>query len=161
MAVNPEKPHKFEPRDRGSPLACRWCGAAIDNWIHTKGRGIADIVPMERRGQALIEMALVTPILLLMITGVFAIGWLLLDVSQVNHAAQEAAVAGAMNPGDSCGVAIVTANAIYPNPLDSAECDIQGQYITVTISHLLPLNRISPIWGDLFNVTATARAVLR
>ena len=112
-------------------------------------------------GQALVEMALITPILLLLITGVFAVGLIMLDLSRLTHAAQEAAVAGATNPGDSCGVAVVTARQIYDGDLSITDCAVQGQYIDVTVGRSLELNRISPIWSAPVLMTATARAVLR
>ena len=112
-------------------------------------------------GQALVEMALVTPILLLLVTGVVAVGWLMLDLNLLNHAAQEAAVAGAMNSGDSCGVALETARKVYPYTLSSSQCSVQGQYVEVTVRHTLPLNQLTPIWPSPLSLSATAKAVLR
>ncbi len=32
--VNPDYPHRFEPRQHGNPVACRWCGATKGDDIH-------------------------------------------------------------------------------------------------------------------------------
>lgn len=109
------------------------------------------------KGQALVEMALVTPILLFILLGGLALGIMLLERMELTHAAQEGAVAGAMNPGDSCGRALAVAKQIHA--AHEASCAVQGQYIEVSLSRDLPL--IVPFFANSVSISVTERAVLR
>lgn len=142
-------PHVFEPRKHGAKGVCRWCGAPWDDPIHTNRRK-RRILP----GQALVEFALVTPILLLMILGLVGVGLLVTDRTLLIHAAQEAAVAGAMDEAQACVVAEATAEEIYPGILTTADCAVRGTYIEVTVGHDIA-------WPIQFDVTVTATAVRR
>jgi hypothetical protein len=99
-------------------------------------------------------MALVTPILLALLLGIAWVGMAQLMAYQLTHAAAEGAIAGAANPGDSCGVAVVDARKVYGLSLDSVACSLTSQLIEVTVSDTLSF----PI---PFQITRTERAVLR
>lgn len=104
----------------------------------------------------MVEMALILPLLLLLLLGVFAVGEFERRGLSLTHAAIEGAVAGAENPGDSCGLALETARKVYGSTPDTADCAVQGQMIEVTLSD--PLNLPPPFdW----RATTTQRAVLR
>jgi hypothetical protein len=149
--VNKELPHPFQSRKHGSKLACQWCGATEGDPIHPK-------LPKPRRGQALVEMALATPILLLLLLGILWLGMLMTWNLRLEHAAIEGAVAGASNPGDSCGVAIVAARKVYGLPLDEEVCAVQGGFLTLILTDTLTFP--TP-WGTEWRLSSTQQAVLR
>jgi Flp pilus assembly protein TadG len=65
-----------------------------------------------KKGQAMIEMALVLPILLLLLLGLVAIGQLLLANYTVNQAARAAAHQAALSGGDSAVAELAAAQVI-------------------------------------------------
>jgi hypothetical protein len=157
VIVDPSQPHRFRVRDHGSRLACQYCGAQEQDPIHTK------LLPPPkpsrwRRGQALVETALVLPILLTLFLGILWVGYLGVMRLQLIHAATEGATAGAMNPGNSCGFAIESARKIYGLPLDEATCTEQGQMLELSIADSLTFP--TP-WGTDWRLSTTQRAVLR
>ena len=101
------------------------------------------------RGQALVEMALITPILLLLVLGVFQVGLAMLTQMELQHAAQQAATTGA------CDVAVDTVPLIYGSVPDSVECTEPDGIIRITVTDAAPI--IGP-WG-VWNIEATGRAV--
>lgn len=104
----------------------------------------------------MVEFALILPLLLLLILGVFAVGVFEIRSIQLTHAAIEGATAGAGNPGHSCGLAIETARKVYGSAPDDSSCDVRGQMIEVTLSDHINL----PPPFD-WQATTTQRAVLR
>ena len=140
-----ETPHPFVPRAKGSKLACKECGAPAEDPIHRV-----------RRGQVIVEMALILPIFLVLILGFFWVGEVERRRLELTHAAQQGAIAGAGNPGDSCGVGQVAAATVYGHSLDVV-CDAQGGYLTLTVSDTL---RLPTLWGSEWRLSATQRAVL-
>jgi Flp pilus assembly protein TadG len=111
----------------------------------------------EHAGQAVVEMALVTPILLLLIVGVFQVGLALLTSLQLTHAATQGATAGANDPAvpQRCDTAIATAETIYAGSIDDAQCSQPGNVVVLTLTDAAPM--VSP-FGP-WTVGATARAV--
>jgi Flp pilus assembly protein TadG len=107
-------------------------------------------------GQAIVEMALVTPILLLLIVGVFQVGLALLTSLQLTHAAQQGATAGANDPAvpQRCDTATTTAETVYGGALDDAQCVQPGNVVTLTITDTVPM--VSPFGPWTMNVTARA-----
>ncbi len=101
------------------------------------------------KGQVLVEFAAVTPILLLLILGVFQVGLALLTSLELQHAAQQAAIAG------DCPTALETVSLIYGSIPDDAECAESGGILRVTVTDAAPI--IGP-WG-VWNIEAIGRAV--
>lgn len=95
----------------------------------------------EPRGQALVEFALVLPLLLLLVIGAIWFSLLMLQTSRMDHAAREGAVAGATAEEgiDRCDRAIEASTAVLEAPGVSRECVIDGELVTVTLSGSLPV----------------------
>jgi hypothetical protein len=154
---DPHQPHPFQPRKHGSQLACGYgrggerCGASANDPIHLKPKS-------KHKGQAMIEMALMLPILLVLILGIVWVGMAQLMSLRLAHAAAEGAIAGASNSGDSCGVAISRANQVYGLPLDEATCQLTGQLLEVQLRDTL---HFWTPWTATFGLTRIERAVLR
>lgn len=108
------------------------------------------------KGQALVEFAIVTPVMLLIILGGVSVGLLLLNRTELQHAAQEAAVSGAMEGG--CAGALGVVPQILGYEPDEKSCDETGQIVEVTLTN--EVSRISPLpLPD--SITVSARAMLR
>jgi hypothetical protein len=158
---DPRLPHLFVPRQHGSRLACDYgrgtdrCGAAEDDPIHN---GWKSKSRPPRKGQALVEMAMMMPILLVLILGIAWVGMAQLMALRLAHAAAEGAIAGAVNPGDSCGEAVARARQVYALPLDDATCDVTGQVIEVRLTDTL---HFWTPWAATFTLDRAERAVLR
>ncbi len=103
------------------------------------------------------EMALITPILLLLVLGVFQVGLAMLTQLELTHAAQQAAALGASEPvvADRCPTALETVPKIYGSVPDDAKCVEPGGILRVTVTDGAPI--IGP-WG-VWNIEAIGRAV--
>jgi predicted metal-binding membrane protein len=108
------------------------------------------------RGQALVELALVTPILLLLIIGSLALGALVLQRIQMQHAANETAVAVAQHPS-GCSVAGARVGQLLGFAPSSVACSSGGQMITVSLAHAFPV--IAPLVPTYVEVSG--RAIIR
>jgi Flp pilus assembly protein TadG len=80
------------------------------------------------RGQAIVELALVMPLLLFVVLGGIWIGLLLVDRMELQHAAQEGAVMGvtASASADPCTTALGAAETVLGRPAAYATCSIDG-----------------------------------
>jgi hypothetical protein len=87
------------------------------------------------RGQALIEFALVLPILLMLIVGGAGVGLLILNRMILQQAANELAIEASAT---DCSAAMNRTDEVLGYQPDSAACDEQGQLFTVTLSHSWP-----------------------
>jgi Flp pilus assembly protein TadG len=105
------------------------------------------------------EFALILPILLVLELAVLFIGLAILDAQRLTFAAQQGAQAGADNPADSCGKALEVAAKVYDQRLTTEDCDVQGQYITVELTHQMALT--IPFAPPFITISAHAEAVLR
>ena len=109
------------------------------------------------RGQALVEFAIITPILLMLILGGAGVGLLLLNRMELQHAAQEAATSGAIAGG--CSGALGVVPRILGSEPDDKACEEVGQIVEVTLSRrsatIVPLVPLPEF------VTVTARALVR
>lgn len=112
------------------------------------------------RGQALIEFALVAPLLLFLILGGLQLGFLFIGRMQLEHAATEAAIAGASEPSQRhrCDVAKATVPLVLGHKPDSVTCKATGKLVTVGASEHVAL--VSPL-GIGNGIDVTARAVVR
>jgi Flp pilus assembly protein TadG len=104
----------------------------------------------------MVEFALVTPILLLMILGLFQMGLGLLANMQLVHAANQGVIAGANHPAipQRCDTAITTAETVYGGELDDAQCVQPGNVVTLTLTDTVPM--VSPFGPWTLDVTARA-----
>jgi Flp pilus assembly protein TadG len=86
-------------------------------------------------GQAMVEFALILPLLLLLIVGSIWTSLYLQSSSRLQHAAQEGAVAGASaeEGTDRCERAIEATEAVLAADVDR-ECIVDGELVTVTLS---------------------------
>ncbi|HXS47577.1 MAG TPA: TadE family protein [Solirubrobacterales bacterium] len=110
-----------------------------------------------RRGQALLELALVTPLILLIMLGGIGVGLLVLTRIELQHAAQEAAIAGASNGGCASALGIVPQVLGYAP--DDKECSEAGQLVEVTLSESVA--EIAPMIPLPRTITVVGRAVVR
>lgn len=97
---------------------------------------------MGSRGQALVEFALVLPLLLFLVLGSMQVGVALMVRAELAHAAREGAIAGASAPAKSgrCGIALAGMAKVYGRRIQDTACDLAGgKSITVKAGLDLPL----------------------
>jgi Flp pilus assembly protein TadG len=102
-----------------------------------------------------VEMALITPILLMLVLGTFQVGLAVLTATRLQHAAQQGATAGANESAvpQRCSTAESTAALVYDGPLRT-QCSQPGNVVTLNVSDTVPL--VSPFGPWTFSVTARA-----
>jgi len=106
-----------------------------------------------------VELALAMPILLLLVLGIWWEGTYFAWKAELRDSVAEGAVAGALIPGDSCGVAKETARKLYAGSgFDTIDCEVQGQKLTLTATDTLIFN--TP-WGQRWGLASTQQATLR
>jgi Flp pilus assembly protein TadG len=107
-------------------------------------------------GQAVVEFALILPILLVLILGTIQVGLALTVRMQVVYAAQQGAVTGANDPAvpQRCDTAITTAQTVYIGDLDDAQCTQPGNVVTLVLSDTVPM--VSPFGPWVVRVSAKA-----
>jgi Flp pilus assembly protein TadG len=108
------------------------------------------------RGQAVVEMAIITPLLLLFVLGTFQVGLAVLTATRLQHAAQQGAAAGAGDPAppQRCPTAESVAAAVYDDELDAISCSHDGSLLELILTDAVPM--VSP-FGP-FSYSASARA---
>lgn len=113
------------------------------------------------RGQALVEFALVLPLLLFIILGGMSLGFVFLDRMRLEHATMEAAIAGASDPSPPrrCEVAEQTVAVIYGLAPDTFRCTGIGDRLQIDTSHNLPL--LIPFAGDVLTIAVSESAMVR
>jgi Flp pilus assembly protein TadG len=114
------------------------------------------------RGQALVEFALVVPIFVLLLVGLFDIGRAVWNYNTVANAAREAARVAVVNQDQTvireaaktAGVSLSLEDAdITLNPCTDQECPYS---VTVTYDY----EPVTPLIGSLINLTLTSTAVM-
>jgi Flp pilus assembly protein TadG len=92
-----------------------------------------------------------------LILGTFQVGLLVLVQTQLTHAAQQGAVAGANEPAipQRCDRAIATAVTVYGRTPADARCAQPGNVVTLSLLDAVPT--VSPF--GRWTVDVTARAV--
>ncbi len=111
----------------------------------------------KEKGQSLVEMALILPLLLLLLMGVIDVGRALYAYTVVNDAAAEGIIYGTMFPTDRDAIitraresadGYVTLDAatidVQPNPINP----VPGSLITVTVVY--DIQMITPIMDAMF-----------
>jgi uncharacterized membrane protein len=111
------------------------------------------------RGQALVEAALVLPILLFVFLGGITIGLLVLDRYELQHAATEGAIAGASAPSQRCAEARAIARRVLGRRPGSASCEVRGGVLELQLTESLPI--FIPVLQNPFPIRVSARAAIR
>ena len=119
--------------------------------------------PGHQRGQALVEAALVVPLLLLLFMGTVEIGRALFAYVSLEEAVQEGASYAARVPSDTAGIrARVLTSSDHPEvagaTVADAVCDDVLQTISVSAAYPLPL--ITPVGRALFGGSIALRATV-
>jgi len=120
-----------------------------------------------RRGQAMVEMALALPVLILLLLATMEFGRVLHGLLVVTQAAREGARSMAVNEGSATAISRIQAAA---PTLDPAQITItiepltpaRGQPVTVTVVH--PVQIITPLISEIFPENpfpVTGTAVMR
>lgn len=110
----------------------------------------------DKKGQALVEMALILPILLLFIFGITEFGRVFATDLVLNHAAREGARAASVGSSDSDVLLIVKNRALVLsldssklivsiNPLEGSRC--RGDAVTVKIKY--PVKIYAPVISNI------------
>ncbi len=123
-----------------------------------------------QRGQSIVEVALVLPLLALLLTGLLDFGRAFFVSVALNDAAAEGAVYAAARPTDTDGITARARGSLEGTPLiNPAQVQVSvtcaggncsavtgGSAITVTTTY--PFTFITPIIGNMFGGTLTLRA---
>jgi Flp pilus assembly protein TadG len=119
-----------------------------------------------KRGQAIVEMAIIVPILVLLLAAIFDIGRVMHDALTITYAAREGARAAAVGKDDANILARIYAASPSIDPSTMAVDIVPAtqaarqpdQQVTVTINHDVTITTplISAIVPNPFPLTATA-----
>ena len=120
-----------------------------------------------RRGQAMVEMALALPVLILLLLATMEFGRVLHDLLVVTQAAREGARSMAVNEGSTTAVFRIRAAAPSIDPSEMTisiypPTPARGQPVTVTVVH--PVQIMTPLVSELFPENpfpVTGTAVMR
>ena len=114
-----------------------------------------------RRGQALVEFALILPLLLFVILGGIQVGLAMTVRYELVVAAAEGADTGALDrtPETRCSTALAATAAVYGHPLASSDCRLPTGLVEVTAAVDLPL--VFPLFGASWHISVTQRAEIR
>jgi hypothetical protein len=124
-----------DPPEESGParIACPDCLLGFPTFADLEGHAC------HPRGQALVEMALILPVMLLLIVGVIWTSLYLLQASRFDHLARESATAGAYDGSNACSNAEDAFSALSAPPSASFACSVDGEVVTVTVSGNLPI----------------------
>lgn len=132
---------------------------------HPAGAGIMRLLHLgarRARGQTLVEFALVVPIFLLIVLGLFDVGRAVFNYNTVANAAREGARVAIVNQ-DADAVRAATKKAGTGLSLTDADvtldsCGQQGCPFSVTVT--FDYQPATPLIGEIFNPTLTSTAVM-
>jgi Flp pilus assembly protein TadG len=116
---------------------------------------------LEERGAAVIEFALLVPILLLLLFGIIEFGRGYNARTTLTHASREAVRVVAVGDGDATAAARAAAPALDPAQLTvtvSASPCTPGEPVTVTVTY--PFRYTVPLFGE-GTITLTERGTMR
>lgn len=113
------------------------------------------------RGQALVETALVLPLLLFVILGGIQVGLAMTVRYELVVAAATGADSGALDrtPESRCATALDATAAVYGHPLAASSCRLPAGLVEVSAAVDLPL--IVPLFGASWRISVTERAPVR
>ena len=108
-----------------------------------------EIRAKRERGQALVEFAMVLPVLILLVVGMMQFGLLFHEFLLVTHAAREGARVATLGGSDAEIVAAVTAAAASPSDTEIMPASrVRGAQVTITVTKHVTL--ITPLVSALF-----------
>ncbi len=110
-------------------------------------------------GQALLEAALVLPLLLFVLLGGISVGLIVLDRYELQHSATEGAIAGADSRSGRCTQARAVAARVLGRRPGSSSCQVRGGFVELTVTEELPI--YIPALQNPFPLTVSARAKVR
>jgi Flp pilus assembly protein TadG len=115
------------------------------------------------RGQALVEFALVTPLLLLIMLGGVQVGLGVIHLMRLEHAVMEGVIAGASEeqPSQRCDVAELVTIKVLRHVPTSMQCSLTNPGNLLTIEAHDDLTLIVPLFTDIWTISATESAVVR
>lgn len=126
---------------------------------------MADIrfVPRHRpRGQALVEFALIVPLFILIVVGLFDAGRAVFNYSTVSNAAREAARVAIVNQDETAIRAAAktagTGLGLTDADISLGSCLDKGCPYSVTVTY--DFEAATPLIGQLFNPTLSSTAVM-
>jgi Flp pilus assembly protein TadG len=113
------------------------------------------------RGQALIEFALVTPLILFIILGGAQVGLGIIHLMRLEHAVMEGVIAGASEPDvpSRCDVAEQVTGQVLGHVPTSMSCTQPGNLLTLEVHDDLTL--IVPLFTRFWSISVTESAVVR
>lgn len=116
----------------------------------------------DERGQSLVEFAIVIPIFVLLLLGLFDIGRAVLNYTTVANAAREAARVAVVNQ-DPVAVRAAAKQAgtglsLQDSDIDLTECFAQECLYSVTVE--FDFTPSTPLIGDLFNPMLASTATM-
>lgn len=110
------------------------------------------------RGQALVEFALILPIILFLALGVIQVGIAMTLRMELVHATAEAARLGAVAEAERCEAALDGLAAILGRDPDHVGCTEAGGLLSVT-AELHPVGYLPGL--DSWTISVTQRAAIR
>ncbi|WP_174730742.1 TadE/TadG family type IV pilus assembly protein [Mesobacillus harenae] len=108
----------------------------------------------DESGQSMVEMALILPILLLLVVGIFDLGRLIYSYAHLHQAAQETVRVGSLGDNDA-EITLFARNYIHLGDASQLQVGItpqetvrhSGDYMTVTLTY--PLELFTPLLGRI------------
>ena len=111
--------------------------------------------PTSQRGAALVEFALVLPILVVLVMGIIDYGRLATTRIALHEAVQEGSIYAATHPDDATGIRTRTVTGVDNPTIDPTkiviDCPATGQ-LRIRIEH--PMDLITPLFGASLTLDA-------
>jgi hypothetical protein len=112
----------------------------------------------DERGVVMVETALVLPILLMLLVGIFLVGHAMVRWQLLQHAAIQGVNAGIGQPvPQRCPVAEDTAASVFGLPLASNQCSQPGNDLRLSLEYVVPM--VPPLDVMQWTIGASAEAV--
>ena len=103
------------------------------------------------RGQDLVEFALILPVLLLVLLGIFDMGRVTYYLSALNNAAREGARYGSLFPADPAGTIAAVEGFAVGIPVNDLDVIVATYPLTIQVSAAYTMPLVTPLIGALFN----------
>lgn len=109
----------------------------------------------KRRGAAIVEMAVITPLLILLLFGMIEFGWVFMVQSSLTNAAREACRVGVLEGASEADIRSRFLDAAGATGLDfTAEMititeEVVGDYDVLTVQVVVPYSEVSLVGGYL------------
>ncbi len=114
-----------------------------------------------RRGQVIVEFALVLTLFLFIVLEGLQLSFIFIATSRLEHAVMEGAIAGASDPDppQRCDIAEDTMLRVLDRTVDTFRCTGIGELLTITATRTI--ETISPFHGDATVIEVTESAAIR